>query len=697
MPSSPTSTATARPTGPPGWALLWIGLVGLVLALRFARQEFHWLTWADRDFVRASAPWWPWEALGSELSHGPGARLPGGAWPLLVRLGLMGREQPSDVFHLFFGLDVAGGLVLAEAARRRAGIWVAAVAGAVWFAPSPARGALLLLCNPSMMPFFLAVAQVALAVAVLRDRRWAWALWAWSACLAAQGHFLALLAFAVSGSVLLALRRAAFVHRMGWVGLGVALAYGPYAVQDAARGFPNTRALLAQDPLRTGGGGRPWVLQLDEAWTSVLHLVPQAEAVGAGALGWLPAVLTLVLAAAGAAAFARAQRDLRHLGAVAVLSLVANLAVPALDPQIEPDLHYVLAVVPSFVLLVAAGAHALREAAPPRVQGWLTAGLTLTLAAPFAAEAWHLRVPSGPPDVFTWSGREAVFRTLEDRYGWSPAEQAGRLFFAYPTGSGWALTGTDGMDWVLARADQPFPGSLPPPCVAVFGTHANERAPGGTDIAAVLGEPPDAYEVLDRIQVSPRMVLLRYDPGTPTCPTLASNRYVDTPVELQLRPLFRALDDGIARPLLSAPPMDRYAVPLVHDTPDFAARVITAVDLLPRADGLAVTLHSAQLRGASQSHGGWLGAGLVSDPTLRFVPVEGGSAVDLPLAAGFVGLNHRLAPLHAAVTLEPGAYSVRLRARLYDLTHGQVGWPVPPSPFVDLDVLVTPRLVVGPP
>ncbi len=695
MPSSPTSTPTARLPGAPGWALLGIALVSLVLALRMARQEFHWLTWADRDFVRASAPWWPWEALGSELSHGPGARLPGGAWPLLVRLGLMGRQQPSDVFHLFFGLDVAGGLLLAEAARRRAGLWVAAVVGAVWFAPSPARGALLLLCNPSMMPFFLAVAQVALAAAVLHNRRWAWTLWAWSACIAAQGHFLALWAFAVSGVVVLALRRETFVRRAGWVGLGVALAYGPYTVQDAARGFPNTLALLGQDPLRTGSGGRPWVLQLDEAWSSLLHLVPQGQGAGAGVLGWLPAVLTLLLAVAGAAAFAFARRDLRHLGVVAVLSLTANLAVPALDPQIEPDLHYVLAVLPSFVLLVAAGAHALREGVPTRFRGWLTAALTLALGAPFAVEAWHLRVPSGPPDMFTWSGREAAFRTLTERYGWSPSEQAGRLFFAYPTGSGWALTGTDGMEWVLARANQAFPGSLPPPCVAVMGTHANQPSPDVADVAAALGEAPEAFELLERIEVSPSMVLLRYDPGTPTCPTLASNRYVDSPVEAQLRPLFRALDDGVARPLPGASPGSRYAVPLVHDTPEFVARVITAVDLVPGARGVVVTLHSAQLRGASQSHGGWLGAGLVSDPTVRFVPDEGDSVVELPLAVGFVGLNHRLAPLHGTVTLPPGTYSVRLGARLYDVSHGQLAWPVPPSPFIDIDVLVTPRLVVG--
>jgi hypothetical protein len=316
--------------------------------------------------------------------------------------------------------------------------------------------------------------------------------------------------------------------------------------------------------------------------------------------------------------------------------------------------RYVLAALPAWALIAGYGAHLLGR---PAVLAVLVAAVSPALGLQ------NMRsVLSGDPqdNLGNWPSRKLddVLHAMLDADHPRLADLAGRTAFLEDTPDGLRMVHARSAETFLAAEGQHFPGSLAPPCLLVI----EGEVPAPEALAAALNLPE--LEVLAVRDIDwgreSDVHVLRYLPGAAAlCQTSMYNRYIDGPVEAELRAL---------RPQLAS---DR---PLTLPGPDGAVRKVGTIhvdtgvgpldwyalaDLHPAPGQLRGIVYLPQLGGQS-FNAGWYLTSMAED--LRLV-LDGPGHVELPLADRVVGPTGVVSPFRFDAPVPGGTWTVSITAR----------------------------------
>jgi hypothetical protein len=601
-------------------AAVVLAVAASALGRRLVEGAFLWLMWADRDLVRSTQ--WPLPVVGAELSYGAGARVPGGAVHALMGLPLALGAGPTGVYRFMVALDLAAAAWLAWAVWRAAGPGAAAVAVAVVALSPIAADNLATLWNPGFLP--LAATAVWLGVvAALRGGRPGWLVGAALALsIGAQLHLsMALLGLGLAAAVAWTPGAA---RVSGWAMLALVAPYGPYLVAEARSGWPNTALLLAQRQVADAVSTER--LALDNA-------VPLLGFLG-GAGGGVSHAAAAIVAVAAAVGLWGLRRERAVAGALVAVGVV--LAYHLVDANIQLGLEgtgrYLQVMLPGLAGLVAVGvAAAARER--PWLWGVVGAGF-LVLGA-----AWHEAHTRRARHPLEFGRLAAAVEGLAAERG-SAAEVLGRTVLLTRSRDGWRWSADDALEWFLDG--EPFPGSLPGPCVALVVGDADPA-----EAVATLGATAvRALEQRDGLTV------VTYDRDG-LCPTSLADRYLLSPQEAQLAEAYEALPADVGVEL--GPNATAVALDALRRAEGPAA---VRVALLLERDGRRLVLHSNQLRGLAHNAGFYQAA---RAERLELV-LRGDREHRVRLGGGPVGLGGVATPLRAE--LPAGRWSVTLEASL---------------------------------
>jgi hypothetical protein len=524
----------------------------------------------------------------------------------------------------------------------------AAVTALLYLSPADVRAAMNAVWNPTLLPATLALAHALLARA-LRTGAWpAWTGWALTLSFAAQLHMtgLAWLGWSLVGLALIAPRE--LLRATPAILGGVALAWAPHLIDEAAHGWSNTRAMWVQTPVRDAweapGGG--------EAWTELLSALrvfrPTVPA------RWDLAISVLVgwLVAMGAIAALRRDGD-RWVRAL-LLPVVAIAFTPAVSDTLAFEDRYVLVALPAVAVLAGYGARQLDRGA--------LAGLAIVAVSPALAlvsMSTGLRHNIDPGDqIGSWTERKLadVLGALRspDRPGL--ADVVGRVAFLEDSPDGPRLLQGRSVEVLLTAAGEVFPGSLPPPCLLLVDGEAPDAATLATAVGLgevqILDVTPIPWGTTSRVQV------VTWNPvSSDLCPTSMSTRYIDTPVEQALR---------------DAWPVDPNPTQLPGDPPLLAAQWqveprrhqpalwVVGAALTPTPGRLAGQIHVPQLRGQSFNDG-WYTASMADRLRLRLT--RGDEVIEVPLASTAVGATGVVSPFRVDAAVPSGVWSLVLVGR----------------------------------
>lgn len=639
--------------------------VGALLVSRVVFAHPPYELWADRDLYRAGRVWQDWPTAGAEMNHGSGARVPGGLYLWAMALPHALGIEGVGLYRLLMGAEGLAIAALGWSLARVHGPVAGLVAAAAAAAPREAREATAWLWNPTFVVPVVSGATAMLVRGVQGDdRRW---LGAWGLLLGfgATAHATVVAWWFWSVVGLAVVRPRWSLRRSPWLLGGFGLAFLPFVVGEVWGGGDHL-ALLQQQSVLSSDHVQVVAWRLGDVATSVSWLMPVDRA------GWWwlwgPACLLLALGGAGSAVWPWRTSD--GVAVSAGLATLMAVLVPALDARLQIEHRYVLAAIPGFSLLVGLGsAWVLGRVATGR-RGWMGCGLlapwVVLLALTLATER---RPPRGPDPTAhrSLAHRMAVFGDVSAWTGWSLAEITGRLVVLDAQDGAWAVSGTSAVDHELDHSGDVFQGSAPPPCVAI-GAGVDALTPGA--LAAALGVPPDEVGILDTIQLPSGPSGLRYTLAGGRCPTVMSNRYVDTPTEARMRPHWSTLGDGDVVALPGDPPL---WLVRIHPGRDDGVSLLLGLTVTREGDQLVATLHSNQLRGRAYN-AGWFQDGGLRQAQLTLVDATGTETV-LPLYAGVLGPSHVATPLRVAVPAPPaGTYGVRLEGTALGVSSAAVPW-----------------------
>ncbi|MCB9665061.1 MAG: hypothetical protein H6732_13180 [Alphaproteobacteria bacterium] len=664
---------------PSALAVLAVVAVGGALAWRGLYGDFGYNLFTDRDLARGLALSSTGVSPGAELSGGTGARIPGWLSPVVFGLPqLVAGAGARPVMACAGGLAAVGVVLLGLGTVRRLGA-LAAWTCAVLTATHPAvLGVLADLWNPS----FVVLPAAAAAVALLRvaddgDPR-AVAAWSVAVALGAQLH-LSMLALGLASLPGVLWRTRGHLRRtILLVVVPATLAYAPHLAQEAAAGWPNTRALLEIPAVSGPAGGGPALVR--EALALLTWGVPGAPGPEGPLASWLPAT-GVALLAAPVLAGAPGVLPPRHARRVRVVAWPVYLVLAAYLPSSMPYMapRYLTVLVPALAVGAAAAVAGLREGGSRGVS-WAVAVLTLGLTLPRVA--W-LEVETRRTDPLGHGALEDALATLVAERG-SLQEVVGRTVWrtvSETSGPPLASAGPAVAHLLLADGSS-VPGSLSPPCTALVSADEASLPDAALGDGAVLArllrlEGPVAVVGPPRRVAKPWRAI-DYVPVAGACPTSMTQRYVDTPIERVLHPLYGRLEAGEVRRVPGLP--QGWVVGLPRTPPPQAARgVYPAAITLTATDVLEVRLEANQLRGLADNSGWFIPAAL-SGPTVVFERDD--ARHEVVLAPGRVGHWWAATPLAATVALPAaGPWRVRFRAVIETIDASRPDPVVASGPF----------------
>lgn len=632
-------------------------VVGLVRSK--AWTSVH-ILWTDRDLWRADRFWIDWPTTGAELSFGDGARVPGGAWYawLAVARGL--GADGAELYEQLLLADVVCAVALGVAAWRAIGPVAAAVAMLLYASPADVRNAMNAVWNPTGLPVLLAGAHLCLAEALRAPAgRAAWVGWGLLVSLAAQLHMTGLAWLGWGLVSLVAVDRAAARAALAPIGAGALIAWAPHLIDELVHGFPNTYALTHQTPIAAVAAGRVGELNITELSASFLVLRPSTLP----ALDLAVSLCVAWFAALGLAGAWRADGD-RFVRALTLPALAITLT-PGLSATVIFEDRYVLAALPAWALIAGYGAQQLGRVAVVAV---LVAAVSPTIAL-----RQMRSVLSGDPHDSrgNWPSRKLddVLHAMLDAEHPRLSDLAGRTAFLDATPDGLRMAHARSAEAFLAAEGQHFPGSLPPPCLIVV----DGPVPDASALAAALSVP--VVEVLDEAAIpwgrESDVHVVRYRPGDATlCHTSMYNRYIDGPVEAELRALRPAPGQTLT---LDGPDGAVRKVGAAHlETGEYLPVIWYALaDLHVQPGRLRGTVYVPQLGGQSFNTG-WYLTGMAED--LRLV-LDGPGHVEIPLADTIVGPTGVVSPFRFDAAVPGGAWTLSIVGRPWVSPDTSADWP----------------------
>ena len=687
------------------WALASGVLAAAVwcVATRFGSGDLIWLMWADRDLMRASVPWSQLPTSGAELSYGMGARVPGGAIYWLMHAGMTLRDDPVFIWRTMLALDIAGMAMVAWMTRRMLGGAAACVAVAVWALSPVSFDTVRTLWNPGYLPLFVAVGTgFSLHAVRTRDARW-WPVGMVALAVGAQLHLTA-----GSLAVVLALgvwsaRPAGVLRATLLSAIGALVVYAPHLWTEWRDGFPNTVAMRAQsqvgaalDPLGHGAGLRNVgpIAQLLGGMTELAPGDARRHTLGWGT--WAASDLLACFAIGAlllslATVWSRRDRAPVALASVVIVAGVAYfLSDPAIDMTVSGSGRYLMVLVPAWSLLTAWGvssssAWLARRSAALGLLPWALAALSVGAQA----SGWQGRFESDVRAFWLYPRMVETLDAVAERTGGTLQDVTGRTMLWYKEGQGdWTWRVSDGVDDLLRRRGESFPGSLPPPCaILLLGRGRTVPEPVTAEqILVRLAQPiPDLTVLGSEVIGSNRLV--RYTHSGARCHTSMTDRYVLSDAEQRLFAAMQLMAPG-ATVRDPDPARGRYRWVSVID----GARVNRGpagmplgllVDVTTVGDQVSVALHSNQLRGRAWNSG-FFSAAMVADPTL-LLERDGVEPVRLPIALGYVGGAGVMTPLVRSATVVPtGTWRAALVGEVvggFDEAHWPPSNPVTRTPF----------------
>jgi hypothetical protein len=553
--------------------------------------------------------------------------------------------------------------VLGVAAWRAGGPVGASVAMLLYASPAEVRAAMNAVWNPTGLPVLLAGAHLCLAEGLRRPAgRAAWVPWmGWGllVSLAAQLHMTGLAWLGWGLVSLVVIDRRVARAALGPIGVGALIAWAPHLLDELVRGFPNTYALTHQTPVAAAAAGRVGEVNVGELSSSFLVLRPTTlPALDLGvslAVAWF--------AALGLAGAWRADGD-RFVRALTLPALAITLT-PGLSASVIFEDRYVLAALPAWALIAGYGAQQLGRAA---VIGVLVAAVSPALAL----HQMRSELSGDPEDHRgNWPSRKLddVLHAMLDADHPRLADLAGRTAFLEDTPDGLRMVHARSAETFLAAEGQHFPGSLPPPCLIVV----DGPVPDAATLAATLNLP--TVEVLDERAIAwgeeSDVHVVRYRPGqAQLCHTSMYNRYIDGPVEAELRALRPTPD----QPMTLAGPEGavRKVGAMRVETGEYGPLIWYALaDLHAEPDRLRGTVYVPQLGGQS-FNSGWYLTSMAED--LRLV-LDGPGHVEIPLADTIVGPTGIVSPFRFDAPVPPGAWTLAIVGRPWVNHDTSADWP----------------------
>lgn len=628
-----------------------------------AVSSFGYRLFTDRELARGATFFDAPSGLGAETT-GVGARLPGALLGLLFALPQQLTTDPHAVWRLQLTLATVGAVALSLAARPTFAAAPALLAGYLCLCQYGVHDTVSVLWNPGFLVLPAVIATVGLLRAVAAQRTDGLDLLVCGAALGLQVHASALaLGLAALPAVLWLGPPGALRRLPRALGLG-ALLLLPYLLDEARSGGQNT-ALWLQQADATARGWR-----VAPVWSHAAFLAGLPELARPGGAPAWPHLLdraALLLGVALAIAAAPAARRRVYLA----LALTIGLYLLSLgqNKTPEPVPRYVTALGPAFALLLAAPWVELAARRRPYV-----AALWLALLLPFASPGLDYLRPT-PAAWTSWRAADRRLAEVRSRLDWTLEQQVRRTVWAWSSPSGALSYGLGpGMAAPLHHEGASFLGSAPGPCALLLVPMRPGPTRGPSGAAALAEVVPDAT-LLDAQPLDAGGELLVFDPGPRRCPTTLIQRYVDLPVEAQLRALQPPPACLHAAPIDGPPGLTRLAVRLPADARDLSCKgqpgFLLAVDLQPHGGSLTATLHSAQLRGFGDNSG-WLGSFGIEQPRLAFRDATGETS-ELTFEPGPVGGMGAATPLSATVPLAGGPWQVELRLDLPEAQPTELG------------------------
>jgi len=612
--------------------------------------SFTFSQFTDRDLTRAWRLPEDFPGAGSEMSGDRGARIPGPALGVLFWLGLQLGTGAPPAFYLALAGVVAGVLVLHGVVWRRLGIATAAITTALWVTHPATLDTLTALWNPTWASPFAGLAVAGFVELLAGERRAGAVTWATGLVLGAQVHMSALLWGGANALVLAGVDREA-LRRAGRALLAVAVvAYLPYVVDEATSGWPNTHAVLGQATgARTVSQGGASLANASKMARLIVGYPVEGQALRPEQVGVATQGAWMMVAGVAAALVRRSRVSDALIGSLAAVVLAFGLGV-----FYQVEVRYAAVLAPGVALAAALGVTGLAQRWTRELLAGMLALAAIAATAPLRMELlanrWSL---STAP--WSWAVLVGNLDGIRAATGWTLPEVAGRTSWRRVTADGTAeeWRSRPPIDLLLAQAGEVFPGSLPGPCALLVGDMALAT---GTVLTPervhelVWSEAPIS-NVRPSVRLKAEWSLVLYDLADARCPTSMSNRYVDTPVEAQLRRWMPEMTQTGAQPLGDGVT----GVVLRHHPTDQGFAWDLAVGVVER-DG-QLTLESNQLRGYTDNSG-WFDPYILRSPTLRYERLDAlADPVDVVWEPGLVGAHFALTPLTTpAPNLGPGRW-----------------------------------------
>lgn len=626
-------------------------------------HAFHWLTWGDRDLLRAAGAEGGLQVTGAEVQRGDGARVPGGAYYYLLAIPLQFSPDPLVAWRFCAALEALAMVGLGLAAWRWRGPVAGALAAALCVTLGGWTDGLIVLWNPTLLPVFV-VAMWVLFLRMVEERSArGLALWAAAAGVGAQLH-LSVVPVGVLMMFALAVRRVDGLARaLPGALLALITTYAPYLLDEAVRGFPNTVLLLTP-----AGGGSPIASNLQPL---ARYLATSAVTGGevqlpARILSHLPWLALLWSGRAGDAA--RVVRNVT-LAAIAVLAVNRGLDMNPMGTG-----RYVVAFAPGLALTLAASWDALRGAAR---------GLILVPALATLAGGWAVSVEAGRPNLRHWDRFSDAMAAIRASQGWTLADVAARtVVLRKEAGNRWLWKGSDPTDYLLYVDGSAPTGSAGSPCAALLPEYSEvAKQPFSVeDLRRTLGRDVVGLRLLSDVELTHGDHLITYDVGDERCPSSFGTRYVRTPEEAAIERSRGHIADEQARAEEAPAGVTLRAITWLpthrEGTDAFSERFGVLVDLTARPGAIDVALHSNALRGRSWTSGSQLAA-YADAPAVELAGPSG--IVRVPIAVGPLGPDGALTPLRVTGQVPPGTYAATLEL----VVRGGLSENLPPgSPYV---------------